>query len=396
MAAPYVILQRTKLGFYLVFLLISCSLAFPPKYTESAHGNATYGVNRLTGVSKGNCGHCHEQHKTDSGPYFYLLFDNPVGTKRFCLNCHTEGVVTNRSYSYTAGGYNLDPVNDIEEMFNLASHHNLDSILDFINGKWNFSNQYSSPCVACHDPHYAQRDPKDPSSRGWILRLPSKHRSISGSDRLWGDESNERMSYYVGTRRYQAPYRYGTTGFEPDRSSTSDGSNMVDINTFCLECHISDMNSYGLSHTPIDWSADLGDKHGLYPADGDPSLKAPYSNSNVGDYVLGCTDCHEPHGSQNVLLIRPEINGEALEQVVSDLSGKNMGYICRRCHKDDEDYRGDPSYRNKWEYVHHLNGDYPYTEWRCGSCHGGPPSSNPIPCSNCHYHGSEADGRKTF
>ncbi len=403
MAVMCVIRQKIKLGtFILAVMLVHtvCCWAFPPKYTESAHGNTSYGVNRVTGVSTGNCRHCHEQHKTDSGPYPYALFDDPVGSKYFCLNCHTEGIVANRSYSYRAGGYNLDSVNDVEEMFNLSSHHKLDDVLNFINGKWGFDDQYSSPCVACHDPHYVQRDEKTSSSRGWLLRLPSKHKSIDGSDRLWGDESGERMLDYAGAKTYQAPYRYGSTSsYEPDGSSVTNGSNLVDVNTFCLSCHESDMSSYGLSHTPIDWSATSGDKHGLYNADNDASLKEPYNNSNTGSYVLACTDCHEPHGSANIFLIRTEVNGAVLGNTISSTSGKELGYLCRRCHTDDADAGYGDSKVNYWRYVHHCNSDKPYST-SCGLCHNSWPPRwaicNPNysatlskDCIDCHYHGSE-------
>ena len=383
-----VILLRIKnlvLFFVLWFFLLLYSVwAFPPTYSESAHGSSVYGVDRISGISKGNCAHCHEQHKGDSGPYPYLLFDSPTGDKYFCFNCHTNGGVINRSYSYRAGGYIQDTVDDIEEEFNLFSKHNLSDILDFINDKWLFSSQYSSPCVACHDPHYAQRS--------FPLRLPSKHKSIANSDRLWGDETEERMSSYVGNKVYQAPYRYGsTTSYEPDGSNIDDGSNMADFDTFCLICHVSDMNSYGLTHTPIDWSS-AGDKHGLYEANGDASLKPPYDSNATGVYVLSCTDCHEPHGSPNLYLIRVEINGDVLGQTITDFSGKSMGYICRRCHTDDEAISGDPNDENKWHDVHHSKSDSPlYNVGQCGSCHGGD-----LSCINCHYHGGEYNGEKTF
>ena len=412
MVVVYVIRQKIRLFVLVVaavLVLVSGLWAFPPKYMESAHGNTSYGVNRVSGVSVGNCRHCHEQHKTDSGPYPYALFDDPVGTDWLCLDCHTEGKVENRSYSYRAGGYVLDSVNDIEEMFNLTSHHKLNDILSFIDDKWGFSDQYSSPCVACHDPHYAQKDRKTSSSRGWMLRLPSKHGSIAGSDRLWGDESGERLSSYAGSKQYQAPYRYGSTSYyEPDGSTTTDGSNLTDMNTFCLSCHSSDMSSYGLSHTPIDWSESSGDKHGLYPADGSANLKAPYSDSNTGNYVLACTDCHEPHGSSNIFLIRKEINGSSL--TVTSFTGRNMGVICRKCHIDDQAAGFGDDRANHWRYVHHCN-DAPF--WgKCTDCHSEWSSGRGIcdasyngtatlkwDCDYCHYHGGEDPIRnagKTF
>lgn len=415
-----------------VLLAVAPGPALAASYTSSAHGDSSYGVSRssMSGYSTGNCAHCHEMHASVGGvtstPYPYALFySNYVSqTDMVCLQCHdntttvSSRAITNRSYSYRAGGWTGDTISSVKSSFDTSvqkSAHNLSDILSFIQTQsWGF-NSSSTPCIACHNPHYAQGDPfnapnspKTSSTRGWLLTRPSKHGSTNPSDFLWGDESGEKMSDYVGSLTYQAPYRYGSTStYEPDGSSstTTNGSNLADMNTFCLDCHSSDMSSYGLNNTPIDWSTS-GDKHGLAGADGGIDIKAPYSGSNYGAYVLACTDCHEPHGSPNIMLIRQEVNGDYLKDSSGNLvhitnygSSTNvsnqLGYLCRRCHIDDADYYGNPSYQNRWEYVHHYAPDHPYTRRQCGACH----YSWPINCTDCHYHGAvdpKGTGRKTF
>ncbi len=378
-------------------------------YTNSAHGNSFFGVKRNSvNFATGNCKHCHGMHKSSPNSYalFYPTFQTQ--TDNFCMQCH-EGTtivssrqIINRSYSYRAGGYNLDSISSIKSAFDSniqTSVHDLDKILTFIQSQsWNF-NSNSSPCVACHNPHAVQGDPfnqanssKSSTSRGWLLSRPSKHGSILNSDKLWGDDTGEKMSDYATGYIYQAPYRYNSiTTYEPDGSITANGSNLADMNTFCLDCHKSNMqlSPYTLENTPIDWSTS-GDKHGKASADGGVDITLPYSSSNTGNYCLSCTDCHEPHGAPNVFLIRVEVNGNTLSGTISDLTGKKMGYLCLRCHKDDSAANGGTV--NAWQYIHHESTDAPYTGscyWRCAICHGGPAYSNPISCDKCHLHGKD-------
>lgn len=90
-------------------------------YLNSAHGNTTYGVDRIRtgtggfGYSKGNCAHCHEQHASIGGqtitPQGYALFyDNVIGIcDGVCFRCHMsvapEQEVINYLYSISFGGY---------------------------------------------------------------------------------------------------------------------------------------------------------------------------------------------------------------------------------------------------------------------------------------------------
>ena len=410
-----------------LFFLLASGKARGGGYLSSAHGNSGYGVKRQAiPASTGNCLHCHEMHASlngtepppqDNGPHPFSLFSPGYvsQTDIFCLKCHdgttaiSSRVINNYFYAYRAGGdTNLGLVNNIKDMVTInlvagshtiVSAHDMGKVLNFICDStrgWGFSCD-TPPCVGCHNPHYVQRDEKTASSRGWLVSRPSTHGT---SNYLWGDESGEKMRDFAGALTYQAPYRYGSNStYEPDGSLTYDGSNLTDFPDFCLDCHGQKaITNYGVRK--IDWSS-TGDKHGLASADNGTLLRPPYDPDNpTGKYVLSCLDCHEPHGSFNLMLIRSEVNGEELEGDITDNASKQWGYLCRRCHKDDYLAQKGTNATNGWEFVHHLDpNDAPYPgPPRPCSCHGGSPWSNPIPCSKCHYHGAidSITGRKNF
>jgi hypothetical protein len=232
------------------------------------------------------------------------------------------------------------------------------------------------------------------------------------------------MSDYAGVN-YQAPYRYNTSTFyEPDGSVTTNGSNLTDFVTFCTDCHddtnIITSSTMGTLKT-IDWNVSTGEKHGKVDIDGTKSMDAPY---DTGGTVLACTDCHEPHGSPNEALIRPEVNGAVLGATVDSISSsdicspptgpyndtnKTVAGLCNRCHQDDNESNASCG-TNKYYIIHHdaASGDPPYLSPTCSNCHSsgsGPGCNstyNAINCNCCHYHRSEVDPgdgggiRKTF
>ncbi len=404
--------------------VISSSGMATAGYADSAHGNTSYGVNRSTSActkwpggvcTTGSCAHCHDTFDPNicgQAGHPEMLF--AANDNDFCLKCHENTTnyattpIVNRSYSFRAGGYSIDPVDDIREAFSSTSSHSLDDITTFTSGKWGYTVD-SNPCNACHNQHLAQGDPenapndaKSSSTRGWPLSRPSEHNS--GVWPLWGDDSTERMNAY--STNYKAPYRYGSTSaYEPDGSTTTNGSNLSDFNTFCTDCHNTTYTIYstslGRNLRQIDWDAEI---HGkgvgsgiLYPQD-------PYDSSTT---VLSCTDCHEPHGSPNAFLLRMEVNGAVLDNPITAFSlgpcslylysgcykystneNKELGWLCKRCHQDDADI-DNFGIADQWKYSHHYNDPLkPYKRTRCYRCH--PTSSGePISCNCCHYHGSQ-------
>ena len=396
-----------KKSFIMLFLgaIMIVSLALPfavsaGSYADSAHGNSGYGVDRNSipvDYVTGNCIHCHEQHASVGGlepspvngvPSPRTLF-SPNSTwqnDNFCFECHDAtanlavSAIVNRSYSYRAGGWTSDPVDDIKEIFNSSgSAHNLDDISNFVNNRWGYTDA-NNPCAACHNPHAVQGDPpnapnvaKSSAARGSPVARVSQHANLSTWG-LWGDDIGEKMSDY--STHYQAPYRYNSTvRYEPDGStSIDDGSNLTDVNTFCSDCHNSSNTIYsttlGRNLKQIDWNSE---KHGRGNADIYISVDTPYTvGSTQMGYVLACTDCHEPHGSPNVFLLRKEVNGAVLSADITSPTSTDLRYLCARCHDNNN------------EAIHHSSVDKAYTKRQCRQCH----YAYPIRCSDCHFHGS--------
>lgn len=404
--------------------LLSPNSTLAGPYSDSAHGNATYGVNRTStaalGYAKGNCAHCHELKGTINGTEpppvdgapspSALFYDNNVSqTDNVCLQCHggsyQSGALVNRSYSYRAGAWTVDTVNDVKETFSFpppGTSHNLNDILTFIKTKiWGYSTT-SNPCVACHNPHAAQGDPensggtvKSAGSRGTPISLPSLHTAASGSWGLWGDTATETMSTYT---TYQAPYRYNSVvNFEPQGDTVAATASDATTNyaAFCSECHNATNNIYsttlGRNLRTINWDNEMHGKGMATPSgklDGQNDLLPPYSDGDLGTYVLSCLDCHEPHGSPNKYLLRPEVNGTAgvtITTLTGDADGpvgfgrapcnKEWTYLCARCHNRLGD--GDDGY-----HLHQNPGG------SCAGCHPPEPTCFFIPCGTCHFHGS--------
>ena len=359
-------------------LLIYGHAAMAGPYTDSAHGNSSYGVNRTDtagfGYARGNCAHCHEQHASIGGSEpepvggaqaFCVFYKNFNTSKTlgpysqsddFCFYCHcytdaaslqTLPSFTNYDYSHTFGGYNNSTPASIYAAFNQDSYHNLHDIWDF--AEINFSSFFksgSNPCVACHNPHLAKRNKENPGDPGYTaISKPTTHAE------LWGDSTGETMNDYAPSS-YQAPYRY-SGGCEPDGGTCSNliaqAQKTPDYVTFCQDCHSYNMIGYGLSYTPINWNMD---KHGKAARTG-TNIKLPYdANGTVSNYVLSCLDCHEPHGSYSYrYLIRKELNGGTTAFTEDTRSAWDS--LCIRCHQP------------------HDNGHYP------GQL-----------CSECHYHDS--------
>jgi len=333
------------------------------KYTDSAHGSNAFGVKRragtpTSGYAQGNCAHCHEQHASVGGmshtAYPFALFaeNNPSDqTDNFCFECHKnlgsvqEGGITNYTYSKNFGG-GSPTFTTIYDAFNptsgdTPSSHNLSDIQTFAVGRGiGFTND-TNACVVCHDVHTAQRNyPVSVNQTlggvNTAIRRPADYEDMRNN--LWGDEDagtsgfNERMIDY--TNRYQAPYyKNGSPNrYEPANDETADGSNLPNFKAFCLgACH----GSHGLYSTErgrnlrrIYWSSE-GDMHGNAYQGGTVGVSiAPYEDGNF-NYVLSCTDCHEPHGSKNEWLLRTCVNGK------DDINVPGPGQwldFCTACH----------------------------------------------------------------
>jgi hypothetical protein len=346
---------------------------YSAKYTESAHGNSPsgVGVDRVGlntpvnfGYSKGNCAHCHEQHASiggtepspPGGPDKFLLFylNNPTSQNdNFCYQCHKStssaqvGGITNYTYSKNFGGGD-QTYTTIYDAFNpltgTASSHNLSDVLSHAVGRSIGFTNNNNACIICHNPHTAQGNyPVVLSGIGGVktaIRRPVDYNTQNTN--LWGDEDlahsglNERMIDYDS--RYQAPYYKGGLTFEPANNSTNDGSNLPNLVNFCVsQCHtLNDVYSSERSRNlfQIDWD-NTGDQHGrVHDDSGLGNTIAPYG-SIATNYVLSCTDCHEPHGSTNEWLLRTCVNGKDNINVPGPYRWLDF---CTACHTVSQHY----------------------------------------------------------
>jgi predicted CXXCH cytochrome family protein len=392
-----------------------CHTGPSTSYTDSAHGNTSYGVDHSgTGYTQGDCTHCHDLPAGSTNDILLFAAVNPTSqTDNFCFQCHKEigsvqdPVFNNYNYSYRASGDNsITCPSNILEAFSFidqsgasvlncgsadGSSHDLADITAFIDGKWGYTTD-SNPCTACHHPHRAQRDPHTSGNRGWPVSRPSGHTDTSTWE-LWGDDLVEKMDQYT----YQAPN--ADSGYEPDGSATQDGSNLTDYVTFCTDCHNSTNTIYSnvldRNLKTIDWNTE---KHGEGNADSYITVDSPYTaGAGALGYVLSCLDCHEPHGSPNAFLIREEVNGGALGGNITKTSTFEWHYLCDRCHKDDIELDGGCQ-EDHYYNIHHdaTDGNDPcYNAAGCGTCHAGGPGpatcgsdKNKLSCIDCHFHGS--------
>jgi len=386
-------------------------------YAESAHGHSTKGVNRSgAGHDIGDCANCHDTFDSNfcgNDPNGLMLFAprNPTSqTANFCFQCHCDPVssaqfemVDNYDYGARFGGG--DPANstNIQDAFNFGrghpdwttgSSHNLQLVRNWTRtkppGDW-ISND-TNACLVCHDPHLSQKNNNDPypTPPTYKTAIRRPHAPSSGTNRpgnLWGDESGASPPELTAEDpgAYQAPY-YGSGPwdedgpFEPAGDGTSDGSNLPNFVRFCAyeSCHSLPIPNAATDADPstvmerslfaIDWTSS-GNAHGAR-ADGPNysgvescwygSLKPPYDDPDE-NYVLACTDCHEPHGSESVFLLRRVVNGKEvppIEQWIGTMESGGMLQFCTACHN-----------LNMPCGPHACRDELECSEWGCGYCH---------------------------
>ncbi len=403
------------------FCFLPPSDLFAGDYLDSAHGSSNAGVFRPIigntppsgfGYSQGNCAHCHEQHASIGGSEpvptsgeatSHELFAQNFNTARktnlysesdnFCFYCHNNPTsaqsVLNNDYSQNFGCA-PQGTNTIKSTMNQRSYHNLYDIWNFSKGKFPWFTSSYNPCNACHNPHLARQNWRNAKNTDYsAISKPTDHFN------LWGITETMDSSYNT---KYQPPFcSNNNLDREPAASAdaTAGRANTPDYVGFCTTCHTltNAIFSTTLNRNleTINWTSN-GDKHGQRLMDGSVSTLPPFDTPSGGtNYVLSCLDCHEPHGSANVMLIRRRANGSDLSDVISSLDTIDWGLLCLKCHTDDE--AANIGNANQWEYVHHEVADAPYTKIRCITCHprgGGGGNPNPIPCQSCHFHGGVA------
>jgi len=316
----------------------------------------------------------------------------------------------NPDYAETFGGYDEGTAQGVLEQYNPDtiledSHHSLGEVRTYAANRFTWFRDDSTACVACHNPHLARRNKSEVDNPTLTpISLPSEHES------LWGDAVGETMDAYT---EYQAPYHYNsTTTYEPGGLGESDPTTVPDYVTFCNECHDEEIytNKLGRNLLKVDWispgtdSVPGGDKHGTASRTDRTWLRDPYLTASKSNYVLNCTDCHEPHASPYPFLMRRSINGQPLNLTDHSMDADGRGFQCLQCHQDDSKIGSGGV--NDWKLQHHgLGGDSPYSgrnnigpsgaKLDSCDCHGAfegddgkAGGASAIRCEICHHHGS--------
>jgi hypothetical protein len=346
-------------------------------------------------------------------PHGGWLFATPFVDQEtgFCFRCHMDpdnyiqiSMPDQYNYSYLrGGGTTLTCPDDIREAFAFiditasprfncsslsGSSHYLADVREYVKGMWGWGDVVEDidPCMGCHNPHRAKSD--------WPCSKASDHENVN-TWQVWGDESGEKMADYVDSvegvdlglyRIYQSPYRYPYTSGSGDVFEWTDAGEAPDYVSLCVECHeLTENNNYSLVYSTRygenlggpEWYREgtiLLDFHGAGRASKIAgrigALELPYDNDlEDKNYILMCTDCHEPHGSQNRVLLRSFVNGRDKSGVVVNTD------------------RHDSSLPTEEKNNQIL-------EW-CRACHdvethgvGGNPAYPDESCFGCHYHGN--------
>jgi hypothetical protein len=268
-----------------------------------------------------------------------------------CMKCHQEvashqdGGVLNYDYSVVRGGESKDCPASIRKQFwfikydtrlprihcdltePVGSAHDLKDIRAYMKNKWGWGgiNTEVNPCGTCHNPHKATKE--------YPCSLPSSHGNTWD---VWGNESNEKMAEYADSLDgvYQPPNKVG------GGTEWTDADQAPDYNTLCMDCHSGSMTStrWGALDS-LGWfevSSSYGNRHGARPrgtTGNRGTLKSPYDNDEGTNYILMCTDCHEPHGSGNYMLLRTSANGTGNLTIPSTgATAEDWMTWCEACH----------------------------------------------------------------
>ena len=342
-------------------------------WSSSAHNSIAYAQNSnspVTCMGNGSTTGCHgNAHGSDNIKLLSAAASVSIG--QFCYGCHTDGKVTNNALSNRVGHNSAD---DIQEAFGKSTKHALGK--SFTIG----SNSFTLQCTSCHNPHldsgkyWSAASGVSPITRPDFSDPINNPRAMGKS--VWGDTASEKMNAYVGSGKYQTP-----------NNDVFTGAQLPDYNTFCLDCH-----SSNIGKGPVNWSRMHGTAAAGTPRggagpnwfgfgkgagwDGDDCVsdqatcwpvqqrgksyriftRTPYkqieriANKN---FVLACIDCHEAHGSARGGLIRERFNtndsggcGTGSTSGANCADGSLWNSFCNTCHYYYSDFHAGMSCGN--------------------------------------------------
>ncbi|BDG05256.1 fibronectin type III domain-containing protein [Anaeromyxobacter oryzae] len=137
----------------------------------------------------------------------------------------------------------------------------------------------------------------------------------------------------------------------------------VQLNGICQGCHGGTGRTISGQTPPVlpGWTSSTGDFHGARAGTGfGGTLAAPYK---VGQGPLACTECHDPHASQNAFLFASTAGGVPVVPAAIDRAGVGAEMLCANCHLGNR-----------------------HAGCMISNCHGSDPVPAGKPCFFCHGH----------
>jgi hypothetical protein len=306
------------------------------------------------------------------------------GLEGLCYVCHNGDNIPNYNFSGDQKG--------IQEVFQLTSRHPVvdsekstkyDPLFPNDSSKSDPIWEREIQCTTCHNPGVVTGKTAE---GGYPLTLPTEpglpyiQKLIDG----WPTLDNPPWPHDTPPKPllYARPYKEDP---DPDEEGDEilgpDETELPDFTTFCQTCHRQIAGRYGssndysrLKYDPIRFIKGDGggvvSTHGLArgreSASDSIRLREPFYSMRhdeegnvVANLYLSCTDCHEPHGSENPYLIRTMVNGKKGITV----GKKTFFELCNACH-----YIANP--------------------WPGGYPHGNPGDMRKRNCLECHNHAS--------
>jgi hypothetical protein len=289
-----------------------------------------------------------------------------VPKKDSCVTCHggTSSSATpmaskahpaHITSAYGPGGYLGSTLSSCQTCHLYSTPTHLNGVVDLVNGA-------GSACVNCH----------------------------AGTVPTWSATRLDCTSCHAANpaqlpNGVAAPYKanFATTGHGKYAASNQ-----------CTVCH--DANSNHISGA-------LGDATRLYLPNDNNQCASCHNTATVGiafrnmsshvtldGRTLNCRDCHDPHGSSNLSMIRSKINGTTIvytDQVNGLIDATTNRGLCQVCHTLTAHYKAGVAETNHYTsgclncHTHNSAGGAfrPVGGGACDSCHGYPPAPKNVP-----------------
>lgn len=313
---------------------------------DNPHGNYTLNTNM--------CANCHNTHvgsndRLDGGKYYKSLNKDPG--ENYCMACH-DG---------TLNAPAVDKLNDTHQHFNSTALKQPES------------------CTSCHNPH-----------KGWSSDNPNMlkdhyvytHKSAhpdQGLDNAKVDsldttcsschDDNE-IAGSTSVKYEVLSYKRSTTAvgtIDPTLKTVSDYS-------LCLRCHNGDTNKKDSKITDIaKYYADAKSGHFFAL----PSGQSKQSDGSQLNGQLPCAECHETHGSNNIMNLREQLGNvktaasDQFKTTGATWTTSDERNFCLKCHNNSTEIYGQVGvFQEKDQSGAQITGHQKTDTQACSECHG--------------------------